>query len=78
MDRTVNDSFKFNRESEFTPILGLVEAELNGGKEETSDKQRGASSIQNNHHSGLLAELAKDLSVAPEEIHDFELWVHLF
>lgn len=75
MDRTVNEAFKFNKESEFTPVLGLIEQELNGEKKdkEVSEKDQKASSIQDNHHPGLLALLAKELSVAPEEIHDFEL-----
>jgi len=32
-----------------------------------------ASSIQDNHHPALLSLLAGELSIAPEEIHDFEL-----
>ena len=71
MDRGVNDGFKFNREMEFTPIAGLVESELNS--EKPADKETGASSVQNNHHSALLAALSEELSVAPEQIHDFEL-----
>ena len=76
MDRTANDSFKFNRESEFVPIAGLAESELNStpnDKEKSGDKPSQASSIQDNHHSALLAVLSQELSVAPEEIHDFEL-----
>ncbi|RDB22654.1 Aspartyl aminopeptidase [Hypsizygus marmoreus] len=78
LDRNVNDSFKFNQETEFVPILGLIESQLNSpkdganGKEEKPDTAK-ASSIQANHHSELLALLASELSVAPEEIHDFEL-----
>ena len=71
MDRGVNDGFKFNRETEFVPIAGLVESELNSDK--PTEKETGASSIQNNHHSALLAVLSEELSVSPEEIHDFEL-----
>lgn len=74
LDRTVSDGFKFNKETEFTPIAGLAENELNSDK--PADKEAGASSIQNNHHSALLAVLSEELSVAPEEIHDFEL--HLY
>ncbi|KNZ79897.1 Putative aspartyl aminopeptidase [Termitomyces sp. J132] len=57
LDRNVNDDFKFNQESEFVPILGLLET----------------SNIQANHHSELLSLLAAELSVVPEDIHDFEL-----
>ncbi|KAG5644080.1 hypothetical protein DXG03_009170 [Asterophora parasitica] len=82
LDRNVNDSFKFNQETEFVPILGLVESQLNAkqtGDGKTADKPakseapQKASSIQENHHSELLALLAGELSIAPEEIHDFEL-----
>lgn len=75
VDRSVNDGFKFNRESEFVPIAGLVESELNSDKDKSVEKKPEASSIQNNHHSALLAVLSEELSVAPEEIHDFELSV---
>lgn len=79
VDRGVNEGFKFNRETEFTPILGLVAAELNGTKDDTKQddpsatKAAEASSIQNNHHPALLELIASELSVAPTEIHDFEL-----
>lgn len=74
MDRAVNEGFKFNKESEFVPIAGLVEEQLNSSEKETSvEKKSEASSIQNNHHSALLAVLSEELSIAPEEIHDFEL-----
>ena len=76
MDRTTNEGFKFNRESEFVPIAGLVEEKLNASDKEAkeaSTENPGASSIQNNHHSALLAVLSEELSIAPEDIHDFEL-----
>ncbi|KII95242.1 hypothetical protein PLICRDRAFT_48205 [Plicaturopsis crispa FD-325 SS-3] len=75
LDRNVNDSFKFNLETEFVPILGLLSSQLNAseGSKATSDDTSDASSIQNNHHPALLATLAEELSVAAEEIHDFEL-----
>lgn len=77
MERGVNDSFKFNQETEFVPIAGLVASELNAKAEKTetseAESKSSATSIQDNHHSALLALLASELSVAPEEIHDFEL-----
>ncbi|EKM59371.1 uncharacterized protein PHACADRAFT_249819, partial [Phanerochaete carnosa HHB-10118-sp] len=76
LDRSVNDGFKFNKETELVPIAGLVEEQLNTEKEKSADKKSGASSIQDNHHSALLAVLSEELSVTPEEIHDFEL--HLY
>ncbi|RXW14396.1 hypothetical protein EST38_g11454 [Candolleomyces aberdarensis] len=82
LDRNVNDSFKFNQETEFVPILGLIAGQLNARKSDSDsdDKSSGpitppkvASSVQENHHSALLQLIAGELSVAPEEIHDFEL-----
>ena len=79
MDRDVNTSLKFNQETEFIPIAGLLEAELNSpGKSKSDDASvtTKASSIQANHHSALLSLLADELSVAAEEIHDFEVCVN--
>ncbi|KAG6918918.1 hypothetical protein DXG01_010573 [Tephrocybe rancida] len=77
LDRNINDSFKFNQETEFVPILGLLESQLNATQDKNdagkSDTQQKASSIQANHHSELLSLLAGELSIVPEEIHDFEL-----
>ncbi|KAJ7781348.1 aspartyl aminopeptidase [Mycena metata] len=74
LDRNVNDTFKFNQETEFVPILGQVASQLNEPAPTPMDSgPQKASSIQNNHHSALLSLLAGELSVAPEEIHDFEL-----
>ena len=71
VDRNANDGFKFNQETEFVPILGQIAEKLN---EDNAHKQADlASSIQENHHPALLALLAEELSVSPEEIHDFEL-----
>lgn len=76
MDRSVDSAFKFNQESEFVPIAGLVEEQLNSSEKAAStENQSKASSIQDNHHSALLAVLSEELSVSPEEIHDFELYV---
>ncbi|KAF9534813.1 peptidase M18 [Crepidotus variabilis] len=79
LDRNVNDNFKFNQETEFVPILGTIGAQLNQSVSDSEEKSatqkstKGASSIQGNHHPVLLEILANELSVAPEEIHDFEL-----
>lgn len=75
----MNDSLKFNQETEFVPILGLIESELNATPQATKAEATGgsadvkASSIQENHHPALLSLIASELSIAPEEIHDFEL-----
>ncbi|KAF8895922.1 peptidase M18 [Mucidula mucida] len=73
LDRNVNDTLKFNQETEFVPILGLIASNLNKSKTESPASEERASSVQKNHHPELLALLAGELSVAPEEIHDFEL-----
>ncbi|KAF8719143.1 hypothetical protein AX14_011404 [Amanita brunnescens Koide BX004] len=72
LDRGVNDNFAFNQETEFVPILGLIEKQLNGKKDE---REAGSSSnVQDNHHPALLNLLANELSISsPEAIHDFEL-----
>ena len=72
VDRAVNDQFAFNQETEFVPILGLMEKQLNGKKDE---REPGTSSnVQDNHHPALLSLLASELSISsPEDIHDFEL-----
>ncbi|CCM04813.1 uncharacterized protein FIBRA_07006 [Fibroporia radiculosa] len=72
LDRGAADKFSFNQETEMVPILGLVENELNSAS--TSSKI--TSGVQENHHSSLLALLSQELSVSPEDIHDFEL--HLY
>ncbi|KAG9317570.1 peptidase M18 [Chiua virens] len=74
LDRSLDAGFKFNQETEFVPIAGLVEEQLN--KETKKSSNPSASSIQNNHHPALLAVLANELSVAAEEIHDFELQLY--
>ncbi|KAH9482938.1 Aspartyl aminopeptidase [Psilocybe cubensis] len=81
LDRNVNDNFKFNQETEFVPILGLIESQFNSAPaksdpasgQEQKPSVKAASSIQENHHPALLSLLGKELSVAPEKIHDFEL-----
>jgi aspartyl aminopeptidase len=76
VDRSSSDNFKFNTETEFTPILGLLASNLNAptDKVQSNDNnEQAASSIQDNHHPALLALLAEEMNVQPEEIHDFEL-----
>ncbi|KAG8932944.1 hypothetical protein FRC02_000295 [Tulasnella sp. 418] len=82
LERGVNDAFKFNNETEFIPILGQMAGQLNSRaftKDNDSDKDKkvaGPSAIQDNHHPALLALLAEEMSVAPEEIMDFELMLY--
>ncbi|KAF4600928.1 hypothetical protein EYR38_005574 [Pleurotus pulmonarius] len=78
LDRNSAADFKFNTETEFTPILGLISSQLNAPTTEPEKKPetKPASSIQDYHHPALLSLLAGELSVAPEEIHDFELQLY--
>ncbi|KAG1833031.1 peptidase M18 [Suillus variegatus] len=76
LDRNVNDNLKFNQETEFVPILGLVAETLNKKSKDDKVSNATAASIQGNHHPALLSVIANELSVSPEEIHDFEL--HLY
>ncbi|KAF9075944.1 aspartyl aminopeptidase [Rhodocollybia butyracea] len=78
LDRNVNKELKFNQETEFVPILGLISEQLNAKSEpsESNSQDTKATNIADNHHSVLLSLLASELSVAPDEIHDFEL--HLY
>ncbi|EIW82401.1 aspartyl aminopeptidase [Coniophora puteana RWD-64-598 SS2] len=79
LDRSANDAFKLNTETEFVPILGLIADQLNQSRTSTNEDDElqrdnsSASSIQANHHSELLSCIAQELGVTPGEIHDFEL-----
>jgi aspartyl aminopeptidase len=73
LDRDSAESFKFNKETQFTPILGLASAQLNAagkGDEKGDGKER--------HWSGLIEVLAEELGVGVEDVKDFELYVSLF
>jgi aspartyl aminopeptidase len=88
LDRTMNDQFKFNKETEFLPILGLVADTLNGkdGKKsgtpfsgqatpvEGEKQNEGVfEDIESRHHPLLLAVLADELGCSIGDIQDFEL-----
>lgn len=71
----MNDAFKFNNETEFIPIIGLIASQLNASerKDEKKELAGHSSAILNNHHPQLLELIAQEMSVAPEAIQDFEL-----
>ncbi|GHJ86708.1 hypothetical protein NliqN6_3110 [Naganishia liquefaciens] len=85
LDRTINDAFKFNKETEFQPVLGLVNKELNSpavstessvaeGKEADKATETSPSpSFASKHHSLLMQAVANELNVKPDDIFDFEL-----
>ena len=72
VDRSANDSFQFNQQTEFIPILGIIESQLNSPPPATS-KSSNASSVQEDHHPELIALLSSELSVSPGEIYDLDL-----
>lgn len=85
LDRGVNDNLKFNKETEFLPILGLVADQLNSSaapsrsgtpKPEDNKSVNGRSDAQANderHQPLLLAVLADELGCDVNDIQDFEL-----
>lgn len=73
LDRTQNDTFKFNRETEFRPITGLVERTLNTPASSPSSSGEDSSDLETRHHSELLSIIAETLSEPVERIQDFEL-----
>jgi aspartyl aminopeptidase len=73
LDRTQNDAFKFNRETEFRPITGLVEDTLNTPASTPSSSSGESAPIESRHHSELLSLLSTSISEPVEQIKDFEL-----
>ncbi|SAM08509.1 hypothetical protein [Absidia glauca] len=68
LDRTVNDNFKFNKETQLAPILATeVKAALSGITKE-DDVEADAS-----HHPLLIRVLADELNTKASQIRDFEL-----
>lgn len=72
LDRTINEAFKFNKETEFTPILGLASSELNAETEPTSDAV-GTPVMQEKHSTVLLEAIAEEAGCSVGQIQDFEL-----
>lgn len=78
LDRTQNDGFKFNPETEFVPILGQVADNLNTAKPKSAWQSTApgpTTGIAHNHHPQLITLLAEELSVSEDSIQDFELFV---
>lgn len=74
LDRTQNEAFKFNRETEFRPIAGLVESTLNTpASTPDTAKEDESNPIGTRHHSELLGVLSEHVSAPVEGIKDFEL-----
>ena len=73
LDRTQNEAFKFNRETEFRPITGLVEDALNTPASTPSSTLGESAPIESRHHSELLNLLSTSVEEPVEQIKDFEL-----
>jgi len=73
LDRTQNEGFKFNRETEFRPITGLVEDTLNTPASTPSSSTSESAPIESRHHSELLNLLSTSVEEPVEQIRDFEL-----
>jgi aspartyl aminopeptidase len=73
LDRTQNEAFKFNRETEFRPIAGLIEKTLNTPASTPSTTADDPISLETYHHSELLSLLSASASEPVGEIKDFEL-----
>ena len=75
LDSTQNEAFKFNRETEFRPIAGLVETTLNtpASKPDTTKESDDSNPIGIRHHSELLSLLSDHVSEPVDGIKDFEL-----
>ena len=72
LDRTQNEAFKFNRETEYRPIAGLIETQLDSVPA-TPATNAEESPIENRHHPELLSLLAETMSESVGAIKDFEL-----
>lgn len=73
LDHTQNEAFKFNRETEFRPITGLVEDALNTPASTPSSSTGESAPIESRHHSELLNLLSASVEEPVEKIKDFEL-----
>ncbi|CED82722.1 aspartyl aminopeptidase [Phaffia rhodozyma] len=79
LDRGSNDSFTFNKETQFTPILGLVSSILNSpsaSAASTFATPVGSPEMKEKHHPALLGLLAEELGCKADEIQDFELCLY--
>jgi aspartyl aminopeptidase len=70
LERGVNDGFKFNKETEFRPIAGLIEKTLNTPASTPSEE---TAPLDVRHHSELLGLLSKTVEEPVQTIQDFEL-----
>ena len=72
LDRTQNEAFKFNKETEYRTIAGLIERQLNSMLS-TPETDSGRSPIEHRHNSEFLSLLAETMSRSLDTIKDFGL-----
>ena len=80
LDRTVNEAFKFNKEEQLIPVLGLVDKELGGEDKKLGGEDKKLSTIEKQqqpfasyHNSKLMNLLADHLGCKVEDIAGFDL-----
>jgi aspartyl aminopeptidase len=73
LDRTQNEAFKFNRETEYRPIAGLIEQHVNSTPATPATDVVEESPVAARHHPELLSFLAETVAESVESIKDFEL-----
>ncbi|OBZ83968.1 Aspartyl aminopeptidase [Choanephora cucurbitarum] len=71
LDRTANDGFTFNKETQLAPILATAAKAQLSGVQATEGVES-----QAHHHPVLIQILADEMNVKPAQIHDFELAVY--
>ncbi|EPB92944.1 aspartyl aminopeptidase [Mucor circinelloides 1006PhL] len=71
LDRTANDKFAFNKETQLAPILATAAKAQLSGIEATEGVEAEA-----NHHPLLIKILADEMNIKPHQIRDFELAVY--
>ncbi|KAJ3038490.1 hypothetical protein HDV00_000587 [Rhizophlyctis rosea] len=76
LDRTVNEAFKFNNETQLLPILGLASKTLNAAAKPKEGEESSTLGVEERHHPLLLKLLAGELGVEVSEIGDFELCLY--
>ncbi|KAI7905247.1 peptidase M18 [Cokeromyces recurvatus] len=71
LDGSVNEAFKFNKETHLLPVLATTaKSVLNAVKEE--DKLWGSNQVKK-HHPALIHLLAETMKINTQQIYDFEL-----
>lgn len=74
LDRTVNEAFKFNKEEQLIPVLGLIEKELGGeGEKKVTGVEKQQQSFTKHHDTKLLKLLSEHLGCAGDDIIGFDL-----